>query len=393
MEEQDNRQATVLSIGVFQFIAGLALFIALLNNHQGFIILALLFLLTFIGARLWSRLSHLRTGCRLTIDRKRGFPGELFDLDVEIENSKILPIGFRVRIPVDDQLLSPSSEITSTRRGGLLWYQKVNLQSGLTARRRGWYRIGPPSLLTGDLFDFFQHENRQSQFLHLTVYPKLIPLKPLFPPKRELFGIPGEKSPVQDPVYVVGTRDYQHWRPAKFIHWKASARYNRLQEKVCEPTVQLKVLLAVDVEHFAMNKAEESFERTLEAVASLAHRLDEQGCPVGLVTNGRTAGEGPSIVPIARNPQQLPSILEVLARLQIEPTGPIVDILLAGLELPWGVSCIYASYAGGGTILPAMDFFAQSKIPVVSVVSQTSSDSEEAIYFRNITYSLDEICA
>ncbi len=392
MQEQDNRQTTLLSIAVFQFMAGLVLFIALLNYHRGFIILALLFLITSMGARLWSRLSHLRTGCHLTIDKKRGFPGELFDINVKIENSKILPISFRVQIPIDDALLSPSSEIASTRCGRLLWYQKVNLQSEFIAKRRGWYRVGPPRLMTGDIFDFFQHEEKQSQFLHLTVYPKLVPIKSFHLPKRELFGIPGGNSPVQDPVYVVGTRDYQHWRPAKFIHWKASARYSRLQEKVCEPTVQLKVLLVVDVEHFAVNKAEDSFERILEAVASLAHRLEGEGCPVGLATNGRIAGEGPSIVPIARNPQQLPSILEVLARLQIEPTGPMVDILLSGLQLPWGVSCIYASYTADKATLPALDFYSQSGIPVVSVVSHTGPDSEDALCLRNLTYSLDEIC-
>ncbi|MBW1691959.1 MAG: DUF58 domain-containing protein, partial [Deltaproteobacteria bacterium] len=49
---------------------------------------------------------------------------------------------------------------------------------------------------------------------------------------------------------MLGTRDYQNWRPARHIHWKASASHNRLQEKVFEPSEQEKVLLAVEVSQF-----------------------------------------------------------------------------------------------------------------------------------------------
>ena len=89
------------------------------------------------------------------------------------------------------------------------------------------------------------------------------------------------------------------------FHWKASARHNRLQEKVFESTHQEKILLVVDVGSFARHQAEEDFERALEVVASLAVRLDQQGHALGLIANGCLVGGGPAIVPVARNDQQL----------------------------------------------------------------------------------------
>ena len=46
--------------------------------------------------------------------------------------------------------------------------------------------------------------------IDVIVYPRLVPLTPVRLPRRELFGIPGAKSPIEDPVYVYGTRRYQN---------------------------------------------------------------------------------------------------------------------------------------------------------------------------------------
>jgi hypothetical protein len=150
-----------------------------------------------------------------------------------------------------------------------------------------------------------------------------------------------------------------------------------LQEKVFEPTEQEKVLLVVDVGQFASLKAEQEFENTLEIVASLAVRMDKRGYALGLVTNGAVVGGGPRIVPIARNRQQLPAVLEVLARLQMESRGDLIDILRRGLEAHWGISCIHFSYEENGTILAAEQYFRHRKTPVMFFVCQRRFTSRE----------------
>jgi uncharacterized protein (DUF58 family) len=257
-----------------------------------------------------------------------------------------------------------------TREGSLLWYQRIEFAWDLTAERRGVYRIGPLHLFSGDLFAFFSKRKKPEEMFSMVVYPRLVPLKPFSLPRRDFFGVPRAKSPIQDPIYILGTRDYQNGQPAKYIHWKASARHDRLQEKVFESTHQEKVLLVVDVNSFLKHQAEEEFERTLEIVASLAVRLDQQGVAVGVATNGSLAGEGVASLPVARTDTQSPAILELLARLQMKPRGEILDVLRSGLSLSWGVSCLYFSHHEDESVQSAREYFKRRKTPVMFLVSR-----------------------
>jgi uncharacterized protein (DUF58 family) len=189
-------------------------------------------------------------------------------------------------------------------------------------------------------------------------------------PRRDLFGIPGAKSPIEDPVYVYGTRQYQSGRPARYIHWKASARLSQLQEKICEPAVQENVLLIVAVDHFSKNQAYVDFEKTLEVAASAAVDFDRAGLAVGLVTDGVLKGGGSAVLPIGRGPWQVPSILETLARLQMVPAADLDHILRRGLKLPWGTTGVGFSFDSGESCQDIVAFFNHRRAPMVSIVNR-----------------------
>jgi uncharacterized protein (DUF58 family) len=146
--------------------------------------------------------------------------------------------------------------------------------------------------------------------MEVIVYPQLVSLEPVSLPRRDLFGVPGAKSPVKDPIYTLGTRDYQPSRPSRFIHWKATARHLQLQEKVFEPSEREKILIALEVGAFEKSKVTDAFERTLEMIASLAVRMEGRGYAVGLAANGKLKGGGLSIVPPAQGSGRLAAILE-----------------------------------------------------------------------------------
>jgi uncharacterized protein (DUF58 family) len=242
-----------------------------------------------------------------------------------------------------------------------------------------------------DLLGFYPREKRTEGDIHVVVYPRLVPLKPFSLPRRDFFGVPGARSPVQDPIYILGTRDYQHWRPSRHIHWKASARHNRLQEKVFEPSEQEKVLLAVEVSQFERADASPSFERTLEVVGSLAVRFHRRGYALGLVTNGVVEG-GPSVLPIGRSPQQLPSILEILARLKMRSNGNLVDTLYRALALPWGVSCVHFSCEQDERTRATAQYFSHRRIPIIFVVCSSHALWEgDGHKLGDRMYCLDEI--
>jgi uncharacterized protein (DUF58 family) len=228
--------------------------------------------------------------------------------------------------------------------------------------------------------------------MHVVVYPRLISLKPLCLPKRNFFGVPGAKSPVQDPIYILGTRDYQPSRPARFIHWKASARHLRLQEKIFEPSQQEKVLLVMDVGSFEESKDKEAFEQTLEVVASMAVQLDNLGCAVGLATNGIMTDRVTSAVPMARSHRQTSVILEALARLQMVQKEKMKESMRNITDSLHQVSCVSFAYDDGKTAGEVAQYCRTHNLEATFLVCHTDSDSGMFQKKNGLTvYTLDEI--
>ncbi|MBW1674709.1 MAG: DUF58 domain-containing protein [Deltaproteobacteria bacterium] len=391
MESQESRVPTIFIVPLMQFIVGVLLFVALLHSQRDLAVLAILVLGVMGGVRLWSRMSLAGIKSYSMVDKEKVFPGEVLTLHVRVENAKFLPVWLQVTMPIDGSLNPSSDDTTFTNESGLLWYQRAHFNRTLVAQQRGIHHVGPPHIKVADLFGFFPRERDEQGGVHVIVYPRLVPLKPVSLPRHDFFGVSGAKSPVQDPIYILGTRDYQPWRPARYIHWKASARHNSLQEKAFEPSEQLKALFVVDVEQFKKNNAVKEFEHTLEAVASLAVQFDQRGYAMGFVTNGVVQG-GPTILPIARNPQQLPTILEVLARLQMRAKGDLVDTLQRGVQLVWGASCIHFSYEEDRKALAIEGYFSHRKIPMVFVVCHPRSlTGDNGHKVRSNVYPLDKI--
>jgi uncharacterized protein (DUF58 family) len=224
--------------------------------------------------------------------------------------------------------------------------------------------------ISGDLLGFFQNESVSSESLEIVVYPRIIPLTPFNLPKREFFGIPGGESPVDDPVYILGTSDYHYGRPARYIHWKASARHQRLQEKVFDSSVQEKILFLIDIDGFAKANAEESFEWGLEVIASFAMQFDRRGCAIGLLTNGVVKGALSSVA-ISRSSQQLSTVLETLARLRLEPRGNIIDTIRSAGSVPWGTTCLCLSLNEDTGSRIIIEYLKRWKTPVVILTAET----------------------
>ena len=121
--------------------------------------------------------------------------------------------------------------------------------------------------------------------------------------------------------------------------------------------------------------------------------MDQRGSALGLTTNGIIAGEGQSIVPVARNPKQLLAILEVLARLKMEAKGDMIETLCRTLELSPGMTCVYFSYKEDETIALVDEYFTHRKTPVIFFVSLPSFPSQkDGFKSRRKVYGMNELC-
>ena len=349
---------SLLTFRPFQAAAALGLAAGLVGGERTLILLCALVLATVNLARLWCRCGCRRLVLQATLSCNRLFPGETFELAVEAENRQLLPMWVRAVVPAPDGHPpgggpAEPPEPLLAGESGLTAFQRARWRRTLPAGGRGVYRLGPLRLEAGDLLGFFRRRQENPVCLEILVYPRRIALAPLPLPMRELFGLRRGRPPVDDPACLAGSRDYRGDRPARHIHWKTSARLDRLQEKVFEPTAQNRLLILLDAADFAAPEGSdgrtevrpdgaEPFERALEVVASLILELDRARVPVGLAANGVLRGGRPAVLAPGRGPGHLVRLLETLARLTPVPAGGEPGRPFGpGLPLSGATSCLY----------------------------------------------------
>jgi len=362
----NRRVASLFTTSIILIFVGIVFFVALLNDGRELAILSIIVFGLVAAMKLWAQISPFGIRYSEMIDKKRIFAGDQLSLNVTVENGKFLPVG--LIIDFSGNIISHyfNSDTELKAEDTLFWNQRALFHWRLQAKKRGVHEIGPLRIATGDLFGFFIKKIMNESVIQVIVYPRIVPLKSFSIPRRGFFGIPGGKHPVHDPVYILGTTDYHFSRPAKYIHWKASARHCRLQEKIFESTEQEKVMLVVDVEQFAKNSAEEAFERTLEAAASMTVHMKRRGSAVGFAANGVMTGKSVSpIVPISRTSVQANSILEAMARLRMELGEPLIEFLRNAVRIPAGTTCVYFAYKEDSATAAVVKHFIRRKTPVI----------------------------
>lgn len=386
--------ASIFPIFFVQVFMVFCLFFALLFDVAELALFSLFILAMGTGSYLWSRVSLNHVNCKIALNTTRLFPGEKLKIKIRAINAKLLPVLFKVDLFIHGSITGSGRDKWLKEEICLYWFQRSVISRELFPDKRGVYNLGSPMLRGGDLFGLFFKNRAAEERFEVVVYPRIIAILPMTLLKREFFGLPGMRSPIEDPCHIFGTRDYQAGRPARRIHWKASARHNRLQEKLCEPAQQEKILILLDVDQFENMQTGEDFEKSLEVIASLTFQLDRRGIAVGFATNGTIAGNGSRLIPISRSPMQAASILEVLARAGAEKAGPVTDILSEGYKIPWGVSSIYFACRRCRQTRRAKAFMQYRNIPVRFVLAKKPGEDEITdVPQEQDTFYLDNLLA
>ena len=172
---------------------------------------------------------------------------ETIELDVHLSNGKFIPVPW-----IEVRELIPQETIVTggrTRASGLprtsSFYRNTSLRQHeqlkwplrLRTTVRGYFRIGPTRLRSGDLFGFFESERDFVRQHAIIVYPKIYALPDLGLGSARPFGEQrGGHRIYEDPLRVIGVRDYVPGDPLKRVDWKATARVGRLQSRLYEPS-------------------------------------------------------------------------------------------------------------------------------------------------------------
>ncbi len=337
------------------------------------------------------------------------FWGETVPVTIRINNpnrlslpwlyiSESVAVQLRYGNTVNDVITLPRRKITE------LTYQ-------VAARKRGFYRIGPMRLATGDLFGIQPERHASFPAGYLTVYPRITSLTQLGLPSRLPFGTVGSRQRLfEDPSRPMGVRDFRSGDTIRQINWKASAHTQSLMVKTHQPAISLEtaVLLDLHTDSYRRPNRPVVVEWAIQVAASLAAHLIEQRQPVGLQTNGvdplalGEKGVGfdeetgrllrpnpreilthpqsylPPAIPPRNGRAHLIKILERLARVESENTIPFTQWAnQATLHLSWGVTILVITAKGTIPICEALHRMVQAGYnPVLIVVEPDANFSD-----------------
>lgn len=309
-----------------------------------------------VVSRLLADRWSLNLAARREISREKASIGQIVAVVVTLENKHWLPIPWLL---VEDLLSRralvhrpPSLEVVG-RRLQLVSFRgqgRKTIMYQLKCNRRGYFQIGPTIVETGDVFGLYRRYRLLSEPRYLLVYPEVIRLEGYDIASRRPIGeVRMTYRLFEDPTRMAGVRAYQAGDPLNRVHWRATARTGQLHSKIYEPSTVAGATLLLDFHEKSFDPQHEPVrsELAVTMTASIASALCEMGQQVGVVTNGRDAGEWdrhqelqreqlatrkqareaavrderhrlqPLVIPTARGATQLPQILEMLARVEL----------------------------------------------------------------------------
>lgn len=341
-------------------LVGLLTLLAILLRNQPLFLVSIFLWLVIGVALLWSHYCLVNLSYQRHLVRDRLYLGEETELQMAIVNAKPLPLPW---LRIDDLLpLSikvASQMVTEEEDGqhrrlvtvlGLRWYERVTRRYRITALARGLWRFGPAQLRSGDIFGFDIRRLVDETATELLIYPRIVPVTALGLPARHPLG--DQRSPrrvIEDPLRLMGVRDYVQGDNFRHIHWKASARAHQLQTKVFDPSASRPVALFLNVStgtYFGEGYDWNLREFGITAAASLARQLWLDSYTVGLFVNTAIPGQLQHMrVRPRQHPEQLEQILSALARIDdVRGRWPLERLLqLEAPGLPFGATVVVIS--------------------------------------------------
>ena len=267
---------------------------------------ALLLFMIAVVPELWYRYGARGLAISREPERTRVAFGERVGVRVRVENRSPLPLPwleiddeFPEALPLLNAHVGPSPKAQRVVLAGVhaLWaYQRVRRRYYLLACARGPYVFGPAKVSLSDPFGLLTREVELPATASLLVHPIVAPL--------ERFGLRpdapfGERKArrrlLEDPLRVIGTRDYVPGDEPRRIHWKATARTGMLQSKVYDPSTRHTLAIFLDTRtfsHLHLGYDPDVAELAICAAASVAQWGVDQGYAAGVYSNGAVSSEG-----------------------------------------------------------------------------------------------------
>lgn len=375
------------------FLPLLIVLLVIASFMRGDFALTLIYLVVgaLVAGLWWSR----RALTQLQMKRQfadHAFLGERVKINLHVQNKGWLPLlwlELRETLPV--ALVGPNSFQSVIHLGPR---GEANFEYAVDARKRGYYRIGPLSISTGDILGLSDSLQAQTQPEALIVYPKIIPFTSVDIPSQSPQGTLRHTLPLfEDPTRVFGKRGYTSGDSLRRIDWKSSAASGRLQVKLFEPSIALEtfVVLNLNAEDYYYRNRIDSTELAIVIAASISNWIVSQKQMVGLMVNGRdplTSDGRPQPIPPRKGKRHMMRLLEMLARVESNDHSALVPLIQEQrYQLPWGTTLIVITGEASDALLDEL-YQARRSGQNAIVILAGSGPSEESILRRAKTYGI-----
>lgn len=326
--------------------------VGLLTQNPYVLIFGILLLLIIFLSWFWTHYLLEDLFCTFTLTAHRAQVGDEIQGELTLQNHQPFPIPWLTcslewpgELEVEEGSVIPhylQNRSLLKKSLSLFWFQRVKKKIQARCRQRGEFFFGPIHLSTTDLFGLSTGKKEIPIQEKIIVYPRVLPvsLHPL--PHSSPFGEEMKKSWIfEDPICFKGIREYRMGDPFSRIHWKATARTNRLQTRLVDASRARQVALIINTTtgEYLWELDGELLERTIITGASLAARCCQLKHRFGIYLNGLVRGsKTPAAVEMGTGEGHLLACMEVLGR--VIPAGNIrcEAILKATIERLGGES-------------------------------------------------------
>ena len=222
----------------------------------------------------------------VSIDRRNHLlsVGEQIDKRISIRNLSVIP---KTLILATDITTIP--EYTSSFALGLTTKGYRSWRSTDYARQRGVFEMGPIEISTTDLLGIYRATTQHGEIDKIMVYPKIHDLRNFHIGTSQITneGTSRKKSNILSP-HASSVREYAYGDSLSRVHWKTTARTNRLMSKEFDIGSSNEVVILNDLDKSVQcGRLEDSTdELSISVTASLTKSYTDSHTPVGFLSHG-----------------------------------------------------------------------------------------------------------
>jgi uncharacterized protein (DUF58 family) len=219
------------------------LIFGLLTGRVLFFNVAAVFFMLMLIAAIWAQVSIMGIGVGRFTRTRRSQVGQSFSEYFSVTNRAFIPkLWLEVRDFSDLPNHNASHVVPPLNPG-----KKFEWRTDTTCLVRGEFKLGPVSIGAGDPFGLFNPTRRIDFAERMIVYPQIVPLTAFALPVGALSGGEAQRYITQNvTTNAAGVREYVPGDSINRIHWKSTARRNKLIVKEFELDPQVDVWILTD---------------------------------------------------------------------------------------------------------------------------------------------------